>query len=64
MAGPEESTYVIGGHVWRDASARDVYATASAYSLADVRRCGGDPERVRRECPNFDGNTYTMETSR
>jgi hypothetical protein len=48
----DKQTIDINGHQWQ--TPPDPYSRET-YRLSDVQRCGGDPERVKRECPTFDG---------
>jgi hypothetical protein len=56
----DKQTIEINGHKWQ--TPPDPYSRET-YRLSDVERCGGDPERVKRECPTFDGRTFTMSNA-
>lgn len=59
-----EELYYIGGHIWVRSATPNIYSTRPTYALKDVIRCGGDPNRLDREVPNFDGKTYSMDSSK
>lgn len=61
MADGQPETRVIGGYIWL--SGVLPRADQPAYALNDVRRLGGDPERVRKEAPEYDGRTYTKASA-